>query len=105
MFKAFGLFVEVSPVVPDSGIIKLAEGTEDNRSVFKVLSVGNKVEGIEVGNNVYAMRSAKFVDKGTGVEIRLCHVNEIMAVDPDGGEIKAAPVIDIVTPIGDPGLN
>lgn len=100
-FRAFGQFIEVEPVIPDSGIIKLAEGTEDNRSVFRVLSVGSKVDGIEVGQYVFAVRTAEFNDKQTGVKVRLCHSNEIVAVAPDGEKIEAAPVITI----GTPGLN
>lgn len=96
-FSAYGKFVGVEPVVPDSGLIKLVEGVEDNRSVFRVVSVGHEVEGISVGQCVIAIRSAEFKDKGTGVTLRLCHVNEIVGV----GEIDGvAPVV-----ITDPSLN
>lgn len=104
-FKAYGKFVEVEPIVPDSGLIQLAGGAEDNRSVFRVVSVGHEVEGILVGANVFAIRTAKFEDKQTGVSVRLCHMSEIVAVDPDGEKIEAVPVVTIVAPNGDPTLN
>ena len=97
-FKAYGQFVQVEPVIPDSGLVKLMDGTEDNRSVFKVVSVGSKVEGIAEGQYVFAVRTAEFNDKQTGVKVRLCHANEIVAVAPDGEEISAVPQITIGTP-------
>jgi hypothetical protein len=98
-FKAYGKFVGVEPIVPDSGIIKLVDGVEDNRSIFRVSSVGHEVVGIEVGQVVFAIRTAKFEDKGTGVSVRLCHSSEIVAVAPEGEKLDA-PVIKVGTPEG-----
>lgn len=99
-FRAYGVFIAVEPVVEDSGLIQLSEDTQDNRSVFRVTSVGDKVEGVKVGDCVYALRTSLFADKGTGVKVRVCHMSEIIAV-AEGGEIGAAPVVNS----GDPSLN
>jgi hypothetical protein len=106
-FKAYGKFVGVEPIVPDSGIIKLVDGVEDNRSTFRVTSVGHEVVGIEEGQIVFAIRTAKFDDKGTGVSVRLCHSIDIVAVAPDGEKIEAIPPIQIVDGVvmGNPNLN
>ena len=104
-FSAYGVFIEVDPVVKDSGVIKLSDDTEDHRAVFVVKSVGSKVEGIVPGNVVYVLRTSKFVDKGTGVSVRACHMSEVIAVAPDGEGIEAVPPIEIVGPIGDSSLN
>ena len=90
-FVAYGFFVEVEPIQEDSGIVKLAEDVEDHRSVFRVISVGHKAENIKTGDIIYALKSVKFTDRGTGVTVRVCHPNDIIAVNPDGENFVATP--------------
>jgi hypothetical protein len=112
-FKAYGFAVEVEPVInDDQSKIQRLPGAEDDRSIFLVKSVGGKIEGIETGNYVYSLSSAKFIDRLTGVTITICRVQDIIAVSTDietFSVIAGKPDIKIVGSIipmsGDPSLN
>lgn len=103
-FKAFGKYVEVEPI-GDSGLIQLAEGTQDDRCVHRVLSVGSEVTGIEVGNAVFALSTTRFTDRATGVVIWLCDVRNVAAIEPDADTVKPTNAVKILDVGGEPILN